>query len=214
MIAGLAHESRNALQRIQACLAILRRDCEGSSRAIHWLDRMQHAQDDLQRLYADIREYASPISLDRSCCRVDELWREAWTSLSPVHQDREASLVENTQNMDLVCDVDRFRMTQVFRNLFENAVAASPGPVSITVACEEATMDGRPALRLRLQDNGPGFTAEQKRRAFDPFYTTKTHGSGLGLSICRRIVEAHGGSIAVGEGAGGRLDLLLPRGRS
>ena len=67
-----------------------------------------------------------------------------------------------------------------------------------------------------MRDNGPGLSSEQRRRIFEPFFTTKTKGTGLGMAIAQRIVEAHGGQIAVGTppGRGAEIQLLLPRGNS
>jgi signal transduction histidine kinase len=64
-----------------------------------------------------------------------------------------------------------------------------------------------------VRDNGPGLNAEQRQRIFDPFFTTKTKGTGLGMAIAKRIVEAHGGEIAVGEGTarGAEILITLPR---
>jgi signal transduction histidine kinase len=64
-----------------------------------------------------------------------------------------------------------------------------------------------------VTDNGPGLNADQKRRIFDPFFTTKTKGTGLGMAIAKRIVEAHGGVIAVGPAGAGGAEILidLPR---
>ena len=84
----------------------------------------------------------------------------------------------------------------------------------IEIRCRAAELDGHPALRVAVRDHGPGLDPEQRQRIFEPFYTTKTKGTGLGMSITKRIVEAHGGRIAVGEGAGpgAEIILTLPRG--
>jgi signal transduction histidine kinase len=82
------------------------------------------------------------------------------------------------------------------------------------VACREAPLGGRPALQVAVRDNGPGFTPEQRQRALEPFFTTKVKGTGLGLAITRRILEAHGGSIAIetdGSQGGATILLTLPR---
>jgi two-component system sensor kinase FixL len=67
-----------------------------------------------------------------------------------------------------------------------------------------------------IRDNGPGLGPEQRLRIFEPFFTTKSKGTGLGMAIAKRIVEAHGGWIAVGDGAhpGAELIIILPRERS
>jgi signal transduction histidine kinase len=115
--------------------------------------------------------------------------------------------------MDLACWVDQFRLEQVFRNILENSLAACADPVRIEITCSAAEIEGRPAVRVAVRDNGPGLTPEQKQRIFEPFFTTKTKGTGLGMAIARRIIEVHGGQIAVesSPGQGATLIVTLPR---
>jgi PAS domain S-box-containing protein len=211
MVTGLAHESRNALQRIQGCLQMLRWELQDQPRAQDLIGRALQAQDELHRLYEDVREFAAPLHLDLGPCDLKSIWREAWTRLGPLHSSRQGQFVEKIDGLDPTCSGDERRLRQIFRNVLENALAASTEPVQITVSCFEAQLDGRPALSVEVQDNGPGLTAEQRKRAFEPFYTTKTKGTGLGLSITRRIIEAHGGRIEIGEGPGGKFLITLPR---
>ena len=114
-------------------------------------------------------------------------------------------LREESRGLDLHGAVDPSRLEQVFRNVLENSLAACRDPVEITIGCAPAEIDGHPALRVAVRDDGP----EQRQRLFEPFFTTKTKGTGLGLSIAKRIVEAHGGRIAVGEGGGPGTEILL-----
>src|SRR5262249_41073006 len=101
---------------------------------------------------------------------------------------------------------------QVFLNLFANSLEACSNPVRIALSCREAVLRGRPAWRISVRDNGPGFSDEQRSHLFEPFHTTKPRGTGLGLAICRRIIEAHGGTIAAGEeGPGAEFIITLPR---
>jgi PAS domain S-box-containing protein len=214
MAAGMAHESRNTLQRSHACLALLRWRCEGRPDELDLIGRLEQAQRDLQRLYEDVREYGAPIHLDRAPCELSEVWREVWANLAP---RAGARLQEQAGGVDLRLVADAFRLRQVFRNLFENALEAAGGDVRIEVACAEAPAGGRPALRVAVRDDGPGLAPAQRQRLFEPLYTTKARGSGLGLAIVKRIVEAHGGSVAVGEGlpaagrAGAEISFILPR---
>jgi signal transduction histidine kinase len=198
MMTGLAHESGNALARSKACLEMLAWEVEDKPEALELIDRIQKAQNHLKHLYEEVRGYAAPIKLDCEVWDLSGIWRQAWENLSVSRQGRDASLSEETGGLDLQCAVDQFRLEQVFRNILENALAACPDPVRIEVRCSEALLDGQPAVRVALQDNGPGLSAEQRRRIFDPFFTTKTKGTGLGMAIAKRIVEAHGGRIAVG----------------
>jgi signal transduction histidine kinase len=214
MVAGLAHESRNALQRSQACLEMLALKVRDRPEALDLIARLQRAQEHLHHLYEDVRSYAAPIVLDRRPCDAGQVWREAWSHLDAEHSGRPARLREELATADLRLVADPFRLGQVFHNILDNALAAVRGPVEVVVRAEEADLDGAPALRVTVRDNGPGLDPERAPQVFEPFYTTKARGTGLGLPIVRRIVEAHGGVIAVGEGPGPGAAFLitLPRG--
>jgi PAS domain S-box-containing protein len=211
MATGLAHESRNCLQRTQACLEMLGLRLTDNREAVDLLERAQRAQDDLQRLFEEVRDYAAPIRLELHRCRLEEVWRQAWDDLSPAHAGKDARLAEEGGDINLEVMGSPFHLRQVFRNLFENSLGAAASRV--TVRCKPAEFDGREAVRVAVQDNGTGFAEEKRKRAFEDFFTTKVHGTGLGLAICKRIVEAHGGWIVLGEpaGPGAVVVITLPR---
>jgi PAS domain S-box-containing protein len=213
MMTGLAHESGNALARSQACLEMLTLEVQDRPEALDLVARIQKAQDHLRQLYEEVRGYAAPLKLEREPCPLAAVWRQAWANLAVLRQGRRAELREECEGVDLRLAVDPFRLEQVFRNMFENSLAACQDPVTITVACADCALEGRAGVRVAVRDVGPGFNPEQRRRIFEPFFTTKTKGTGLGMAIARRIVEAHGGQIAVGPpGAGGaEIVLTLPR---
>jgi two-component system sensor kinase FixL len=213
MMTGLAHESGNALARSRACLDMLTWEVQDQPEAQDLIGRIQKAQDHLQQLYEEVRGYAAPIRLEREVLSVAGVWRQAWENLALKRQGKEATLREEIGGSDLGCAVDPFRLEQVFRNILENSLAASAGPVRIDVLCTNTVLDGRPAVLVAVRDNGPGLTPEQRQRIFEPFYTTKTKGTGLGMAIAKRIVEAHGGRLGVGPGSDGGAEILitLPR---
>ena len=212
-VTGLAHESRNAFQRSQACLELLELELEGQPQQLELVSRIQRALDHLHRLYEEVRDYAAPINLDRQMCDLAHLWREAWAQLELVRQERNVTLTESSGGVDLDCSVDWFAMGQVFRNILENAISACKEPGEIKLQCRAArTINGDSAVEVRIQDNGSGIPPEIRDEVFDAFFTTKTKGTGLGMAIARRIVEAHGGQLEVGESGGGaEFILTLPR---
>lgn len=216
MVTGLAHESRNALQRSQACLEMLALAVRDRPEAIGLIDRLQQAQDHLHTLYEDVRGYAAPIKLDCAPCDLRQVWREAWIHLDSTRAGKEASLAEAVDGVNLRFVADPFRLGQVFRNILDNALSAGSPPVAVEVRAQEAALNGRPAVRIAVHDNGPGIPPEVRPRIFDPFYTTKARGTGLGMPIARRIVEAHGGRIGLGDGdaPGATFIITLPRGAS
>jgi PAS domain S-box-containing protein len=213
MITGLAHETRNALQRIQACAEMLEIEVEGNTDALDLVHRIKLAQDHMHRLFDEVRGYAAPIKLDRSTCHLGSVWREAWELLLPQWEGRIAEMIERTEGVDLGLVGDHFRLVQLLRILLENSLAACSDPVRIEIACHPILLGTTHGLHVSVRDNGPGLNQQQREHLFEPFYTTKTKGTGLGLAIAQRIVEAHGGQISVGDDTRGGAEIVvcLPR---
>lgn len=214
MMAGLAHESRNYLQRSQACLEMLTSQLAGHP---EWLDlvyRIQIALDQLHRLYEDVRRYAAPVVLKVKPVDLRDALRDAWDQLEPLWSDRDVAFDWEPKDAPWSCHADPHGMQSVFRNILENALSACSDPMELRVVCRPEPADGRPALEITLADNGPGLSPEIQRRIFEPFFTTKTQGTGLGLSIVRRIVESHGGRITAASGTtGAQFTIVLPTDR-
>jgi signal transduction histidine kinase len=213
MISVVGHESRNGLQRIIANLEMVALETSDRPEVQKYLSRAQTAHDELHHLYDELRNYAAPITLERKLCPLDELIDRVCEEVSAAHRDREIRLHPDANGCDPRCEVDPFRIRQVFRNLMDNSLAACSNALAIDVVLSETNFHGRSAVDLVYRDNGPGLNDEQRRRIFEPFFTTKTKGTGLGMAISKRIVEAHGGQIAVGENScqGAEFLITLPR---
>jgi PAS domain S-box-containing protein len=213
MVAGLAHESRNALQRSQACLEMLAMEVEDRPDLLDLVARVQRAQDDLHRLYEEVRDYASPRTLRREPCDIAQVWRDTWAHVKFQAEPKQLRFHEELSCSSRICEIDEFAVGQVIRNVLENAIAASPHQGEISLFCTDTVLEGRSAICIAIRDCGPGIPPESRRRVFDPFYTTKTKGTGLGMAIAKRIVEEHGGRILVGEKAspGAEILITLPR---
>ena len=212
MMAGLAHESGNSLARSQMCLEMLKDEVPDNPEVTNLVGTIQKAQTQLRHLYEEVRNYAAPMKLDTDEWDIRLIWRQVWSNTEPVRQGRDTRLIEECEDSPLVCELDPFRMEQVFRNLFENSLAFCNDPVEVTIRCHSSESDGEPTVLISVQDNGPGISEEQRPKIFEPFYTTRPQGTGLGMAIVKRIVEAHGGKVYVQPSeAGANIVLILKR---
>jgi signal transduction histidine kinase len=213
MVTGLTHESRNAFQRTHACLDMLAQEVKDRPAAMDLVTRIEQSQDHIHLLYEQVREYAAPVRVERKPIRMRDVVRSAWEHLDLLRGSRVVQWNEHMEMADDGCEADAFAMEQVFRNILENSLQACSDPVVIEVRYREAQLAGRSVLEVSVSDNGPGLDVEQKAKIFDPFFTTKVQGTGLGMAIARRLVEAHGGVIAIGLGTrpGAEILVAIPR---
>ncbi len=200
MITGLAHESRNALQRARSSLEMLGLDLAEQPALQALSQRSLSALDELQRLYEEVRNYAAPIQIERRKMDLKEIWQDVWGQVQQLHPSKQISVTWHGIEESRGCPGDPYRIHQVFRNILENATAVLPDQGGAIDAFSQLVHeDGKTWIDVAIQDSGPGMNEEQKTRIFEPFFTTKTRGTGLGMAIVRRIMEAHGGTISVGS---------------
>ena len=213
MMAALAHESRNAIQRAQACLEMLELDLSDQSELLDLNTRARAALDELNRLYEEVRGYAAPVKVDRQPCDLCALSRDIWAQIGETHADKQINFDTENNGFDCVCHVDKHHISQVIRNILENAYAACEQSGRIEIHCSEAKLGDAAALGMAFRDDGHGLTREHSQKLFEPFFTTKSKGTGLGMAIAKRIVDAHNGDIRVGNShtPGAEILLTLPR---
>lgn len=213
MVTGLAHESRNALQRSQAGLELLQDELQDQPEALEIVESIRRAQRHLHHLYEEVRSYAAPIAIRREKCSLDRIWRETWSHLEVARSGKSLTLKEVTDSADFECFADPMALEQVFRNILENAIFVSQPGDEIEIHAGASNFAGRDSLYIRIRDHGPGLNQEQAARIFEPFFTTKTQGTGLGMAIVKRIIEAHGGQISVADrrGPGAEIVIQIPR---
>jgi PAS domain S-box-containing protein len=213
MVTGLAHESRNALQRAQACLDMLSLDLKDNQDQLDLARRATTALQDLYRLYEEVRGYAAPIHLEFRECDLTTIWHKEWENLAAARKGKRIELVDAADSQYLHCEVDVHRVEQVMRNILENAIHACGTKGTITISCKVAQCGTDPAVMITIADDGSGMTQEIADQIFEPFFTTKQKGTGLGMAIVYRIMTAHGGSVMARplEHGGSQIVLLFPR---
>jgi signal transduction histidine kinase len=91
--------------------------------------------------------------------------------------------------------MDQLRMTEVFQNIIDNAIRHSPAGAVVNITAQQWQTNGQPWISCFIEDNGPGIREADLPKIFQPFFTKRRGGTGLGLPIVQRIVEAHGGKV-------------------
>jgi signal transduction histidine kinase len=115
---------------------------------------------------------------------------------------------DQTSGLELI-RVDRGRMVQVFRNLIENAIQHSPPESSINIINRHISVEDAHWIECLIEDQGPGFNPKDLPRIFEPFFTRRRGGTGLGMSIVQRIIEGHGGRISLANRPDGGAAVMI-----
>ncbi|MES1166291.1 MAG: protoglobin domain-containing protein [Verrucomicrobiota bacterium] len=204
--ASIGHELRNPLAVMESSLYLLRQHlgAEVAARpdAAKHLDRIGGEIARANKTIHDLLDLARNRPPQRRRTEVRKLVEsaEAASLLPPGVRVKAAGIPPQ-----LTIDVDADQFRQVLVNLFINSTHAMAGRGTIAVMADTPS----PAvIRIRVQDDGPGIAADARHRLFEALFTTKAKGTGLGLALCRRILEAHGGSIELESGDRGATFLL------
>ncbi|MGQ9504024.1 MAG: sensor histidine kinase [Thermogutta sp.] len=207
MAAHIAHELRNSLVPVALYLSILDRQVEDSeSRTV--LKKVMEAVRAAETTVSDLLQFAADREPQNSPFALLPLIEEILTGLQlQIEAQKIKSFVHIPPFLFLWADRELIR--RVLLNLVLNALDAMPHGGRLTI--EAQSEDGN--LYLVVSDSGPGLDEEQRQRIFEPFYTTKPNGTGLGLAVVERLVELHGGTVEASnnQGGGARFVVILPQ---
>jgi len=195
MLGGVAHEIRNPLGGIELFAGLLKRKVAEDEKATESADRILHEVRHLDSIIKDFLEYARPAEATRQHVEVPALVEEVRGIVSALLDERGVSL---DMEGDVTIEVDPAQMRRVVINLVMNAAQAIEGGGTVTIRGRRA---GGGVL-LDICDDGPGIPEDIRERVFEPFYTTRQQGSGLGLTIARDLVERNGGTLDILESDG------------
>lgn len=211
LTAGLAHEVRNPLNAAKLQLELLDRRLRREHDDPRLTEPSALAAQEIQRLTQllnDFLAFARPPELHLEERDIGDLVRHICDVERAGAQARGAKLEHVPPEHPIRARVDAAKMHQIIANLVRNAVEAVTANGRITVAVE-STHD---EVTIAVQDNGPGIPTEIQARIYEPFFSTKESGTGLGMSIVHSLVALHGGTIALATGENGtRFDVTVPR---
>jgi two-component system sensor histidine kinase PilS (NtrC family) len=223
--ASLAHEVRNPLASMSGSIQLLRGELKLKGDKLKLMEIVLRETERLNSLITDFLLFARPAREKMESFNIGEVIRETMKVFgnSPEAKGLE---IESSLEGDMSIEGNKRQMSQVFWNLFLNAATAMPegGLLRVTTglntrvsergmsAAEQASDKLKTLAEISIIDTGNGIAPEALGRIFDPFYSTRETGTGLGLALAHRIVESHGGTIEVESalGKGSVFKVLLP----
>ena len=213
LAAGVAHEINNPIGIISAYAEFLQKNAPAGDPRIEDFVTIHKEAQRCEQIVAELLSYARPQPRGMSATDLRELNDEVLDFLlrrKLPGAEGELSVEKRYADNVPMLLLDRNHLKQALLNLYLNARQAMPsgGILQVSIAAEYNNNQ----VIMRVQDNGPGISAEDLKRVFDPFFTTRAKGTGLGLSITRRIVETHGGTITISSeaGKGTLIELCFP----
>jgi signal transduction histidine kinase len=205
--ASVAHELRNALAVAESALFLAHRDVDDRPRLLRHLDQVGSELRKAHAVIGSVLGLARGEPVRCETAHVGQLVDVARHGLVlPTNVTFEVAIVPN----DLTIHCDPVLLERVFSNLYLNAIEALAGRGRGTIVTR--AWRGEQRTYLEVEDDGPGVDPRVIDRIFQPLVTDKAQGTGLGLALCRVIVEAHGGEItaAAGRSAGSAFRMWLP----
>jgi signal transduction histidine kinase len=216
LAAGVAHEIRNPLTAIKARLFTQQKLLSAGTPELEDSVVIGNEINRLEKIVRDVLQFARPA--DPKLMKVDAATplREARDLLAPQLQKRGIALILGTIT-DAQVSADPDQIKQVLINLIQNAAESidDNGTVTLSAQCDTRRLHGQPhsTVILEVSDTGKGISLEIQKRLFDPFFSTKETGTGLGLTIAARIIEKHGGALEFRTqvNRGTAFGIVLPR---
>ena len=210
MAAMIVHDVRNPLSSIKMGLTTLLNRAELKDRDQYCIEIAVREVNHLERILKDLLNFAKPQNLQFANNDINQVLELALEQMVDNFEGADIS-IEKTLSAQLpLIRIDKDRLSQVFFNLLLNAKQAiiNGGIISIRSDMD----DQNNIVRVQIQDNGEGIQEEYISQIFDPFYSTKAEGTGLGLSVVQKLIEAHNGTVSIESklGMGTKVTIELP----
>jgi signal transduction histidine kinase/purine-cytosine permease-like protein len=208
LTATVSHELRNPLGTLMASVSVLNRYLEGTEPHVRGeLDRIQRNVRRCARIIEDLLEFSRKREATLRPIAIDDWIQQQIVEMQPTHGVKVS--LDLTSGAEVLIDSEKLR--QAFVNILQNAFQA--------IECRDSeraivvrTRNLERMVTLSVKDNGSGMNTEVQRRMFEPLFSTKAFGVGLGMPLVKRIAEQHGGHVDVNseEGGGTTVTILLP----
>jgi len=210
MISVVAHDLRNPLQNVQLAVEMMRKEVADDPDKLELLEEMEYGVNILNRIISDLLEYSRPTALNRSPQTIGALVERALDITS--HALSNISVKKELRDGQREILLDPQKIIRVLINLITNSAEAMPSGGTLSIESDFIECDGAQMLELKITDTGKGIPSGDLSRVWQPFFTTKPNGTGLGIPISKKNVEAHDGTLTIQseENKGTTVTITLP----
>lgn len=194
-VSGLAHDLKTPLIAIGGFTRLVQKNLEDNAPYREKLDIVVKETRRLENMVSEMLDFSRPLELHRSNEDINQVLNQSLEIVSGIAQEKNVKIQnQSSYNLPLI-SFDALRMKQILINLLTNAIEASPEGETVKLYSYHRGKK----LIIDVSDRGFGIPAEKEEEIFSPFFTTKRGGAGLGLTIVKKIVEAHQGYLEVLE---------------
>lgn len=211
MMASIAHEIKNPLGSIKGAVQILKDPKTPSSDKSEFTDIIEKEVDRLDDVVGEYLSYAKPAPSKVAESDIGDIVATVIRQIKYQCDERGIKIIFEQKEVAPI-NADPNKLRQVFLNILLNAIQAMPIGGEIKIGCHQINDDSGNRLEIRIADTGPGISPENLTKIFDPFFSTKAHGTGLGLATAQAIVSEHNGKITAEStlGKGTTFIIRLP----
>lgn len=213
--AGIAHEIRNPLTGITTHVYMLRRYAEAPDvspthrqQLQEIIEALQSASDRIEAVIRRVMDFSKPSAPKLLPININDAIKTAINLAATTLRKSSITLQIDLWSDPMPCRADRSLIEQALLNLLINAAQAMVGWEGRKIIAVQSRVE-RGSVVVVVGDSGPGIAPENRPKIFDPFFTTKSDGSGIGLSLCQRIITDHGGSLSVGTSVLGGAEFII-----
>lgn len=208
LVAGVAHEIRNPLGILRATAQVMQREYQADPNATEYIRVIKEEGDRMNRVVGDFLNFARPGRMDPQMILVSDVISDVVNLTSRYLREHNVTARVDSMTAEPPVLADGGGLKQALVNLIINSVQAMPHGGEVHISA----MTHGHFLRVSVSDTGTGIPEETKDKIFDPFFTTKESGTGLGLAVVHRIVDAHSGFLEVDSklGQGATISINLP----
>ena len=212
MAAGIAHEIKNPLTGVALGLEKLENTVSLGTKEVKVLNKVLEDIDRINEIVSRLLDLSRKKKPEMEVLYINDIIKDVLLNIGPLAKQENVEVVTNL-NKDLPrINADGGQLYQVFLNLGLNAIQAMPNGGTLAISTDKTDSNGEKRISISFKDSGIGISKENIRKIFEPFFSSRKGGTGLGMSISHRIVKDHGGNIEIESepGKGTEIIVLLP----